>query len=95
MIVTVTVAHFKDKKRLFSDVKLDPEITDSMERALGVWYSGGREYALLLAWSDRGCWTTMKVCLDELGHDGWEFVGTTPPLSQLGGFGRIPDSTSC
>ena len=35
-----------------------------------------------VAWSpSRKCWTYLWKCLEEVGEEGWELVGTTPPLS--------------
>jgi hypothetical protein len=43
---------------------------------------------LCLAWSpSRKCWTYLWKCLEDMGEEGWELVGTTPPLSLPSGGG--------
>lgn len=33
-----------------------------------------------VGWSERGCWTPLSRCMEELGDQSWELVGVTPPL---------------
>ncbi len=42
------------------------------------------EMRVPVAWSDRGCWTTLPKCLAELGEQEWELVGSTPQWEAAG-----------
>jgi hypothetical protein len=59
-------------------VRLDPRVNNWGEYGT-FQYSNEALYARL-AYSDNDYWTFLSDCLQDMGENGWELVGTTPPL---------------
>lgn len=85
-VVQVRVLDIGDIVKHRKDVPLDPEIDYWLGQTQSI---VGKDLGRV-AWSDRGCWTTMSQCLQELGQAGWELVGPSPPIAMHFG-NRVPD----